>query len=156
MRGADLSRLSFLFSGREEPLPVWWTSFPVAAPLIVGWAGGPGAERLAGMEGDAMGRLGVEVLARLFGAGRDELASRLVASYAHDWWTDPFSRGAYSYVAVGGTDAPRELGEPVAGTLFFAGEATDTAGDTGTVHAAIATGRRAAAEIVDAARRDGR
>jgi len=35
----------------------------------------------------------------------------------------------------------------VDGTLFFAGEATDAEGRTGTVHGAIASGRRAAAQV---------
>jgi monoamine oxidase len=33
-------------------------------------------------------------------------------------------------------------------TLFFAGEATDVTGNTGTVHGAIASGQRAAVEII--------
>jgi len=51
---------------------------------------------------------------------------------------------------VGGLDAPAALAAPLDGRLFFAGEATDTAGDPGTVHGAMATGARAAAEIVAA------
>jgi monoamine oxidase len=39
------------------------------------------------------------------------------------------------------------LARPLAGTLFFAGEATDTEGATGTVHGAIASGRRAARQV---------
>jgi monoamine oxidase len=49
---------------------------------------------------------------------------------------------------VGGLDAPRALAEPVRGTLFFAGEATDTSSHNGTVHGAIASGRRAAREVL--------
>ena len=44
------------------------------------------------------------------------------------------------------------LAQPVEDTLFFAGEATDTSGHTGTVHGALATGERAAQLIL---RRDG-
>ena len=61
---------------------------------------------------------------------------------------DDFSRGAYSYVCTGGAGAPHRLAEPVDDTLFFAGEATDVSGHLGTVHGAIASGRRAADEIV--------
>ena len=46
-------------------------------------------------------------------------------------------------------DAPRMLGEPVEGTLFFAGEATDLDGQNGTVHGAMASGRRAAGEVIE-------
>jgi monoamine oxidase len=34
-------------------------------------------------------------------------------------------------------------------TLFFAGEATDVTGNNGTVHGAIASGKRAAQEILN-------
>lgn len=51
---------------------------------------------------------------------------------------DPFARGAYSYVPAGALDAVDRLAEPVAETLFFAGEATDT------VAGASASGERAA------------
>jgi monoamine oxidase len=37
----------------------------------------------------------------------------------------------------------------VENTLFFAGEATEIKGHGGTVHGAIATGRRAAAQVLD-------
>ena len=67
--------------------------------------------------------------------------------WMHNWVHDPFARGAYSYPKVGGVDAPAVLARPLAGTLFFAGEATDTEGATGTVHGAIATGRRAARQV---------
>ena len=44
--------------------------------------------------------------------------------------------------------AQEALARPLETTLFFAGEATDTAGHNGTVHGAIASGRRAAKEIL--------
>jgi monoamine oxidase len=62
----------------------------------------------------------------------------------HNWSTDPFSRGAYSYVVVGGAGASKTLSRPVEGTLFFAGEAFDAEGRNGTVEGAIACGRHAA------------
>jgi uncharacterized protein with NAD-binding domain and iron-sulfur cluster len=42
----------------------------------------------------------------------------------------------------------REFARPIAETLFFAGEATNSDGYHGTVHGAIATGYRAAAEVL--------
>jgi monoamine oxidase len=68
--------------------------------------------------------------------------------WTHDWMNDPFARGVYSYQLVGGVDAPRDLARPIDGTLFFAGEATDTSGSTGTVHGAIASGTRAATQVL--------
>ena len=60
---------------------------------------------------------------------------------------DPYARGAYSYIGVGGNGAPRALARPVEGTLFFAGEATNAA-EIGTVAGALSSGRRAAREVL--------
>ncbi len=86
-----------------------------------------------------------ESLAGVFGIARDVVNSAIESVHFHDWAEDPFSRGAYSYPGVGGLEAARALAEPVAGTVFFAGEATDAA--WGTVHGAMASGVRAAGEI---------
>jgi monoamine oxidase len=68
----------------------------------------------------------------------------------HDWATDPFARGAYSYLAVGAGDARAVFAAPVDDTLFFAGEATASGGQGGTVNGALATGERAVREVADA------
>lgn len=146
-KGADLSPLGFLHSD-DEHLPTWWTALPVRAPLLLAWAGGPAAEKLALRKESAIVGQALDTLARLLGLKREWLAELLEAWHGHNWLTDPFARGAYSYVPVGGLDAPRALAEPVDDTLFFAGEATDTKGQSGTVHGAIASGRRAADEII--------
>jgi monoamine oxidase len=92
--------------------------------------------------------LALRTLATLLHIGSEQLAQLLDAAYFHDWQTNPFSRGAYSYDAVSSDDAQQTLATPVENTLFFAGEATDTTGHNGTVHGAIASGRRAAREIL--------
>ncbi len=66
---------------------------------------------------------------------------------------DPFARGAYSYTAARMMEMPALLAAPVAGTLFFAGEATDSEGEQGTVQAALASGERAAREILKSLKR---
>jgi monoamine oxidase len=91
-------------------------------------------------------------LSNMLRIGRDRILDQVVNAYFHNWADDPFSRGAYSYVPVNGLAAQRKLAEPVAGTLFFAGEATNTEGHLGTVHGAIATGYRAAREILGESR----
>ncbi|HYM38534.1 MAG TPA: NAD(P)/FAD-dependent oxidoreductase [Thermoplasmata archaeon] len=65
------------------------------------------------------------------------------------WPVDPFVRGGYSFLPPGATvEHRRDLAEPVGGILFFAGEATHTQGEAATVHGAIETGYRAAAEVL--------
>jgi monoamine oxidase len=76
-----------------------------------------------------------------------------MAFWFHDWNADPWSRGAYSYPRAGGSRAGRALREPVQNTLFFAGEAMCEPPDNGTVHGAIASGLRAADEVLASVQR---
>ncbi len=138
--------LSFLFSG-DSVMPTWWTRYPLLTPTLCGWVGGPRAVRLAAQSNDAIVGQALDALARVLGVERRTLEARLDACHLHNWSADPYSRGAYSYVRVGGIDAPAHLAAPVERTLFFAGEATD-AGHTGTVHAALASGYRAARALL--------
>ncbi len=71
----------------------------------------------------------------------------------HDWSRDPYSRGAYSYSLVGGSDVGKRLSRPVRGTLFFAGEAADPEGRNGTVHGAIGSGYHSAKQALRALER---
>ncbi len=58
------------------------------------------------------------------------------------WNSDPFSLGSYSYMPVGSTSPDRSvLAEPVAGRLFFAGEATSRQYPA-TTHGAFLSGIR--------------
>jgi monoamine oxidase len=79
-----------------------------------------------------------------------ELEGLVEEAHCHDWQTDPFSFGDYSYGKVGANSANESLAESVDNTLYFAGEATDTTGNNGTVHGAIASGYRAAQQILKA------
>lgn len=64
------------------------------------------------------------------------------------WASDPFSLGSYSYNALGSTPKDREtLAQPVAGRVFFAGEAT-SADHFGTAHGAVLSGMRAADQMI--------
>jgi len=146
-KSRTLSRMQFLLS-REDWFPTWWTASPEKWPIITGWAPFQWGERLSGQSEAFVVEKGLATLGKLLRIGRRKLDDLLEASYTHDWQTDPFSRGAYSYVKVGGDRAQSVLAAPLNSNLFFAGEATDVSGHHGTVHGAIATGKRAAAEIL--------
>lgn len=153
MPGADPGRMSFV-QGEDEHFPVWWTSHPLRVPLLVGWAGGPRAQRLAALSPGEIADTATRSLARLFGLSASRARALVVDTWMHDWVHDPFSRGAYSYPLVGGVGAWRALGRPLHGVLFFAGEATEPEARSGTVHGALHSGQRAARELL--ARREGR
>lgn len=138
-----LQHTSF-FHSLEPWFPTQWNQLPLRAPLLTAWAGGPKAQQVAGCPKNIAVDRALETLARILDLPRATLRSKLTEAYWHDWSTDPYSRGAYSYIPAGALDAPKKLAEPVSDTLFFAGEATEFSGHFGTVHGAIASGRRAA------------
>jgi monoamine oxidase len=137
----------FYIEGRR--IPTYWTQLPVRSELIAAWVGGPKAAALSGVgPADLVGEA-LDGFGELFGEA--ELARReFGGGTMHDWSADPFARGAYSYVAVGGGNARAVLRESVDRVLFFAGEATSTDGQGGTVNGALETGERAAVEAAAA------
>lgn len=138
--------LSFLLSDHPV-MPTWWTNYPLLVPLLTGWSGGPAARRLAaGTDGEIIAAA-TGALADILGYSPEEMAALVEKEYLHNWSLDPYARGAYSYMMVGGLEKLAPLARPLADTLYFAGEGTDTEGHTGTVHAALATGERAAQQI---------
>jgi monoamine oxidase len=142
-----LNEMSFLFAFTEMP-PVWWTAHPEASHTITGWVGGPRSAALSGLDAKTLGDKACTTLGRIFGLRKQKIHALLKGCYTHDWRQDRFTLGAYSYVATGGLDASRQMTEPVADTLFFAGEHTDITGHWGTVHAAMRSGLRAAEQIL--------
>jgi monoamine oxidase len=145
-RAGQHKEIDFLHMG-DAPFPTWWTASPAQVPMLTGWAGGPAALKLLGLPKAARLERALETLETLFGVSKRRIERLLIASHSHDWSADPFARGAYSYVAVGGASAPKALARPLQNTLFFAGEATDDE-ESGTVPGAIASGRRAAKTIL--------
>ena len=147
---ASLSNMSFLFS-QDDWFPTWWTAHPAKSPIITGWAPFRSAERLSGRSPSFVVEHSLQTLSTLLRVSQSELQNIFGEAYFHDWQTDPFSLGAYSYGKVGANEAQQALVEPIQNKLYFAGEATDTAGNNGTVHGAIASGYRAAKQILNAA-----
>ena len=141
---AGMADLRFLFT--EEVVPgVWWTSAPSPMPVLTGWIGGRRAEKMTSNE---FREKSMTALSRIFGLEESRLAGLIHSVHMHDWTHDRWSCGAYSYVRVGGIAASEKLSEPVANTLFMAGEHTDTSGHWGTVHGAMRSGVRAARQVL--------
>ena len=137
--------LSYLHAP-TRPFTVWWPPSPLKAPLLTGWSGGPSAVAMID-EGNVEDRAIAE-LARAFGTRRDRIEKLIDSFHSHDWTSDRFFRGAYSYAGVGGAFAARTLARPASSTVFIAGEATDS-GSGGTVEGAIASGKRAALKVLE-------
>ncbi len=130
------------------PFPTWWTARPMEAGLLTAWAGGRKGAALKAASSDELASTATFSLARIFGIRATFLKSALVTAHTHDWQADIFSCGAYSHVNVGGMRSRTTLSKPLQQTLYFAGEATDTTGQASTVAGAIASGQRAAKQVL--------
>jgi monoamine oxidase len=133
------------FHSPQAPFPTFWTPLPMHARLLTAWAGGPKAARLTGLPQAELLRHALASVRTVF-----DRVPRPEAVYVQDWQADPYSRGGYSYVTVGGQGARKLLARPVEGTLYFAGEATDS-DEAGTVAGALRSGMRAAREVLHSA-----
>ena len=136
------------FHAARGPFPTYWTSMPVHSPVLVAWAGGPAADALAGLSERRLAEVAVDGFADLLDVERRAAGELLEACFFHDWRADPFARGAYAHVHVGGASSCDRLARPVADTIHFAGEHTMPAPECGTVDGALASGARAAHPII--------
>lgn len=123
-----------------------WVSFQraVGAPVLLGFNA---ADEAAALEAESDAALVDAAMARLkhlYGSAIPQPDAALITR----WGQDPFTLGAYSCNTLGCTDQSRaELAQPVAGRLFFSGEATEPKA-YGTVHGAWLSGQRAARELL--------
>jgi monoamine oxidase len=140
---SKLQGVSFLFAPEAIP-PTWWTTHPCPDSMLTGWVAGRRADQLNLAE---LPETALATLAGLLGSELPDLRRHLVRRHQHDWKSDVYSLGSYTYVPRGAIRASDELSVPVQKTLFFAGEHTDTTGHWGTVHGALRSGYRAAEQV---------
>jgi monoamine oxidase len=135
-----------VFRGVGRPFATYWTQLPRRSELVIAWVGGPKAAALRGVPSSELVASALSGFGELVGEP-DIARKEFDAGFMHDWSLDPFARGAYSYLKVGGGAARTSLASPVDDTLFFAGEATSDDGQGGTVNGALVAGERAAREV---------
>ena len=132
----------------HQRFPTFWISSERSGPIVIAWAGGAAADEVRPLPAPRLIGAACTTLGRALGVPPAGVAPDLDAARVYDWAADPFARGAYSYVPLGGLAAAATLCRPVQDTLFFAGEATDVSGFCGTVHGALASGRRVAGQVL--------
>lgn len=129
------------FVGRDS---TQWPMFLCSGNYLVGFTTGAYADALESCSDADIVEEMMAILKRMYGKG----VPAPLRSKSTRWRSDPFAGGAYSYVPVGESTASMDtLGKPVAGRLYFAGEATSSR-HYATVHAAYLSGVRAADEIM--------
>ena len=105
-------------AARASEFMAYWTQLPRRSRSIVAWAGGPHAAALRGVSPDGTRRTRSRWFRRA--VRRRELARRSSKGAGmHDWDSDPFARGAYSYVTAGGEDARTVLADAVGRRAVF-------------------------------------
>jgi monoamine oxidase len=146
--GKDLSGAGFIFS--EEEIPTWWTAYPKDVPMLVGWLGGPNADKIKRLSEEDILQKALVSLGNIFTIGQADLMRILSLYRVYNWAMDPYCRGGYSYEVVGGREQKQKLKEPLEGRIFFAGEGLYEGVEVGTVEAALVNGRETAHQVIAA------
>jgi monoamine oxidase len=137
---ADASFLSL-----PDPFPVWWI-VRRGEPVLTGFFTGPRAAAAAELGLSGLVAQGLQALESVFGTQVREL---FLAADWMNWAAEQWTGGGYSSVppGIGGHSARGALAAPC-GALHWAGEATVLSDNPSTVHGAVHSGERAAAEIL--------
>lgn len=133
--------------GDDTTFLAFWLRAGRTSAQLTAWAGGPHALALGNLSAEQLADRAIEEFARTIATPRARIAAAVRHYHFYDFTTDPFARGAYSYTRVGGHAAAEQLCRPLGERLFFAGEATD-AEHEGTVAGALASGARAAEQVL--------
>jgi monoamine oxidase len=142
----ELTKSAMIISDRK--IPTWWLRFYKDQVMLTGWLGGPAAIRNAGKSQEEYREQMLESLASMFNVNKTELAKKLLAARAVNWIDNPFTCGAYSYEMVGSKEIKKMLRQPIAGTVYFAGEGLHEGESPGTVESALINGKEVAARLL--------
>jgi monoamine oxidase len=125
---------------------IYFLAFPFDFNLMIGFVGGNFGWEMSAAGRDIAVDFATGALKRMFG---NDAGKHVVKGEISRWASNPWVRGAYSAARPGRTTARRELEQPVADRLYFAGEAfgrefAQTAGG------ASLSGQRTAKEVLKA------
>ncbi|MEM7351588.1 MAG: FAD-dependent oxidoreductase [Acidobacteriota bacterium] len=144
----DRKRSNFSLVGqRKGAWSAWLNMAQVSGePILCGFNGARFGTALESLGDSAIVAEAMAALRAMFGNGIPEPVGHRITR----WRQDPFALGAYSFIPIEGHQAMRrDLAEPIAERLFFAGEATHE-DHPSTVHGAYLSGARAAREVIEA------
>gem|GEM_PF-2576570 len=129
----------------DDGSPMWeiFNLNGLGKPILLGFTAGDHSRQLEQLSDDEIVADLMSILEKMYG---DETLQP-VDYIRTKWVSDPFTKGAYSYIGVGATEADyAALAKPVMNRVFFAGEATYV-DYLATVHGAYLSGLREAANI---------
>jgi monoamine oxidase len=126
---------------------------PLGAPIAVGFYGGEQAKRYEKDDSAALDHAKL-ALRDMFGPRVDsELVSSPPPRITH-WHANPWTFGSYSAAQPNGSQMHKEMGKPVEGRVFFAGEACSMASHNGAFSGAYESAIRASLELLKALTRE--
>ena len=128
----------FIFS--DELFPTWWTQLPATTPLLTGWAGGPNAVDLSDQTDEMILEKALSSLSNILDKPISFLNENIEYCRVFNWQKNEFIKGGYSFATPSSEKARNLIKTPLAGTLFFAGEALYDGHHPGTVEAALVSG----------------
>jgi monoamine oxidase len=132
----------------NEVIPTWWTQSPKASNLLSGWVGAEKANSLKEKSDEEILAIALQSLSNAFDISTTDLRSKLKAYAIANWSKEIYINGGYSFNTTSSVAAKKVLQEPIADTIFFAGEALFDGIPGGTVEAAIASARYTTAQIL--------
>lgn len=142
----EMTRPAMIIS--DKKIPTWWLRFYKDQVMMTGWLGGPSAGRSAGLTEKEYNEQMMDSLSAMFNVDKADLAKKCKAMRSINWVNNPFSYGAYSYEMVGSKEIKKTLRQPIAGTVYFAGEGLHDGGSPGTVESALVNGKDVAQKLI--------
>lgn len=137
-----------LFFFSDQIVTTWWTQKPSPYPMLTGWIAGKRTASFDEMSDEEMLQVSLQSIAGIFGKSLDEIKQILTASHIVNWRKDVYAKGAYSYSMTGSEEAKKILREPIADTIYFAGEGLYSGASGGTVEAALVQGLEVAKKVL--------
>jgi monoamine oxidase len=142
----SLDNMAFLLT--NEVIPTWWTQAPGHQPLLTGWLGGAAAAQQVNTPAEEILQQSLQSLSKIFNISAEFLKEKLIAWHVANWTADAYIYGSYAYDTVDTSAALQILKQPVADTMYFAGEFMYQGTAMGTVEAALTSGRDTARQLL--------
>lgn len=138
--------IGFILS--TEKIPTWWTQEPDDYALLTGWLGGPETLALQELSDSAILHMALQSLSSIFAIDIQKLQQQVIAAQIANWNKHEFASGAYSYSMMNTSTARLLLNKPIDNTIYFAGEALYDGEASGTVEAALVSGKETSNKVL--------
>lgn len=135
--------LGFLFT---ENGITFWSQLSQQRPILTAWIGNDYIKRYDDLDDDGLKKIALSQLAEIFDCINVYAKCRACAVFRYTNNTTP--GGGYSWLKTQSKSAIRKLNKGIDGTLYFAGEALHLGAETGTVEAALQSGKCTALKIL--------